>query len=402
MKQPIVLAFSGGLDTSFCVPYLIDQGFAVHTLFVNTGGVSQQKEQEIEQRAYELGATNHYSLDAKQALWNKTVIPLVWANQLYQGKYPTLCADRYLIVEEAIKLCQQLNTPYIAHGCTGMGNDQVRFDLAVLAHGDYKILSPIREIQKAHTQTRQYEIDYLKAKGFTVSEQQNRYSVNENLLGVTISGSEIDQWQEPSEDTYVLCNAPSKIKQCPTEIKLNFENGTPVAIEGESLAGAEILQYLNHIGGQYGIGREIYTGDTVIGLKGRILFEAPGIKLLQTAHKALEEVCLTNKQNQFKPLVAQQWTELVYNGFYFDPLYQNVLACLQSMQQQVTGQVTLKLHAHQAIAVAVQSHHLLASDEASYAQSASWGIEEAMGFIKLYGQSTTTWALVNQSQKKAG
>lgn len=396
----IVLAFSGGLDTSFCVPYLIEKNFEVHTLFVNTGGTSQEKEQQIEQRAYQLGATKHYSVDAKEKLWNNIVTPLIWANQLYQNKYPTLCADRYLIVEEAIKLCKKLATPYIAHGCTGMGNDQVRFDLAVMAHGDYQIVSPIREIQKQHPQTRQFEIEYLQEKGFQVSVEQNRYSINENLLGVTISGSEIDQWQAPNDDTFVLCQSPENIKQAPDEITIYFENGSVKRIEHTELKkpikNVEILQYLNMLGGKYSIGREIYTGDTIIGLKGRIVFESPGISLLLTAHKALEETCLTHKQNQFKPLVANQWTELVYSGFYFEPLYKNVYSFLKDSQEKVTGKVTLKLYPRQALAVNIESQNILNSKDACYAQSASWGIEEAMGFIKLYGKSATTWASVNE------
>ncbi len=401
MKKTVVLAFSGGLDTSFCVPYLLAQDFEVHTIFVNTGGVSSENEQSIEQRAYELGATKHHTIDAKQSLWDDIVVPLVWANKPYQEQYPTLCADRYLIVEEAIKLCKQLNTKYIAHGCTGMGNDQVRFDLAITAHGDYQILSPIREIQKQHKQTRQFEIDYLQAKGFSVSTDQSRYSINENLLGVTISGAEIDDWQEPQDDTYVLCKPPAQVEKEPINITLNFEQGVVTSLDQKPIYHADILQYLNQLAGQYGIGRDIYTGDTIIGLKGRILFEAPGLKLLQTAQKALEEVCLTNKQNQFKPILASQWTELVYNGFYFDPLYQNILCGLKSIQNKVSGKVTLKLYPHKALAVDVQTRHALTSSDASYAQSASWGIEEAVGFIKLYGKSTATWSLVNADSANA-
>ena len=400
MRKKVVLAFSGGLDTSFCVPYLLDKGFDVYTLFVNTGGIDKHHELQIEKRAYELGASQHFTVNGKQKLWQDIVVPLVWANHLYQNKYPTLCADRYLIVEEAIKLCQSLGTQYIAHGCTGMGNDQVRFDLAISAHGNYQILSPIREIQKAHPQTRQYEIDFLQAKGFAVSVKQNRYSINENLLGVTISGCEIDEWKAPLLDTYVLCQPPAKVKQQPITLSLTFKHGMVTSINNQAMDGADIVQELNNVAAEYSIGRNIYTGDTIIGLKGRIVFEAPGLSLLQTAHKALEEVCLTSKQNDFKPLLAQQWTELVYKGFYFDPLYNTIREGLASLEKNVTGTVTLQLLPHQAIAIAIESQNTLTSKDAIYAQSASWGVEQATGFIQLYGQSTTTWASVHSYDSK--
>ena len=164
MKK-IVLAFSGGLDTSFCVPYLIDKGFEVHTIFVNSGGVSLNEEKKISKRAYELGARKHINVSIENSLWKQIIKPLIWSGSLYQDKYPALCSDRYLIVSEAIKLCRKLNTKYISHGCTGMGNDQVRFDLSIQAFGNYKTITPIREIQNKVTDVRGYEQEYLKTKG---------------------------------------------------------------------------------------------------------------------------------------------------------------------------------------------------------------------------------------------
>ena len=161
MKK-IVLAFSGGLDTSFCVPYLIDKGFEVHTIFVNSGGISSNEEKKISKRAYELGARKHINVSIENSLWKQIIKPLIWSGSLYQDKYPALCSDRYLIVSEAIKLCKKLNTKYISHGCTGMGNDQVRFDLSIQAFGNYKTITPIREIQNKVTDVRGYEQEYLK------------------------------------------------------------------------------------------------------------------------------------------------------------------------------------------------------------------------------------------------
>ena len=395
MKK-IVLAFSGGLDTSFCVPYLIDQGFEVHTIFVNSGGTSPSEEKKISKRAYELGAKKHINVSIETSLWNEIIKPLVWSGSLYQDKYPALCSDRYLIVSEAIKLCKKLNTKYISHGCTGMGNDQVRFDLSIQAFGNYKTITPIREIQNKVSDVRGYEQEYLKNKGFKVSTLHTKYSINENLMGATVSGSEIDDWKEPSKESYILCNTPDKYPSKPKKLEIEFSKGEAKKINGKSMKGPDLLRMLNKIGGKYGIGRELFAGDTIIGIKGRFLFESPGISILQRSHRALEEAIFTDKQNNFKPLIGKRWVELVYGGFYFDPLTKNLENFLEDIQKPVTGKVTVLLTAGKVEAVAVDSKKILVSKDAVYAQSASWGVEESTGFIKLLGKSTSTWTEVNK------
>ena len=395
MKK-IVLAFSGGLDTSFCVPYLIDQGFEVHTIFVNSGGTSTNEEKKISKRAYELGAKKHINVSIETSLWKEIIKPLVWSGSLYQDKYPALCSDRYLIVSEAIKLCKKLNTKYISHGCTGMGNDQVRFDLSIQAFGNYKTITPIREIQNKVTDVRGYEQEYLKNKGFKVSTLHTKYSINENLMGATVSGSEIDDWKEPSKESYILCNTPDKYPSKPKKLEIEFSKGEAKKINGKSMKGPDLLRMLNQIGGKYGIGRELFAGDTIIGIKGRFLFESPGISILQRSHRALEEAIFTDKQNNFKPLIGKRWVELVYGGFYFDPLTKNLENFLEDIQKPVTGKVTVLLTAGKVEAVAVDSKKILVSKDAVYAQSASWGVEESAGFIKLLGKSTSTWTEINK------
>ena len=395
MKR-IVLAFSGGLDTSFCVPYLIDQGFEVHTIFVNSGGTSASEEKKISKRAYELGAKKHINVSIETSLWKEIIKPLVWSGSLYQDKYPALCSDRYLIVSEAIKLCKKLNTKYISHGCTGMGNDQVRFDLSIQAFGNYKTITPIREIQNKVTDVRGYEQEYLKNKGFKVSTLHTKYSINENLMGATVSGSEIDDWKEPSKESYILCNTPNKYPSKPKKLEIEFSKGEAKKINGKSMKGPDLLRILNKIGGKYGIGRELFAGDTIIGIKGRFLFESPGISILQRSHRALEEAIFTDKQNNFKPLIGKRWVELVYGGFYFDPLTKNLENFLEDIQKPVTGKVTVLLTAGKVEAVAVDSKKILVSKDAVYAQSASWGVEESAGFIKLLGKSTSTWTEINK------
>lgn len=395
-SRDIVLAFSGGLDTSFCVPYLKEQGWTVHTVFADTGGVDAEERAFIEQRAAELGVASHVTVDGGPAIWDGFVKPFVWAGEAYQGQYPLLVSDRYLIVDAALARAAELGTNAIAHGCTGMGNDQVRFDLAVKAQGEFRIVAPIREIQKEHTQTRAYEQAYLEERGFGVRAKQQAYTINENLLGLTMSGGEIDRWEAPGEGARGWCAPRAEWPEAPLQVKVRFEQGTAVALDGETLPGAQILAKLNALFAPYGVGRGIYTGDTVIGLKGRIVFEAPGLISLLAAHRALEDTVLTKQQNRFKPEVARKWTELVYEGFFHDPLKADIEAFLESSQAQVTGEVVLETRGGRVDAVAVTSPHILNAKGATYAQSADWGVEEAEGFIKLFGMSSTLYAQVNR------
>jgi len=394
-KKEIVLAFSGGLDTSFCVPYLREKGYDVITLFVDTGGVGEEERRYIEDRARKLGAAEHVTLEGGRAIWEQVVVPLVQGGALYQGQYPLLCSDRYVIVEKALEVCAARGIPAFAHGCTGMGNDQVRFDLAIRALADVAIVAPIREIQLEHTNVRAYEQRYLEERGVEVRAKASKYSINTNLLGVTTSGSEIDLFEAPGPETFVLCAPRAAWPEAPRRVRLRFERGALTAVDGEAAPGEEMLRRLNEIFGAYGVGRGIYTGDTTIGLKGRIVFECPGISALLTSHRALEEAVLSAHQNAFKPVVAQKWVELVYKGFFFEPLKRDLEAYLASSQQFVSGEVTLETHGGAAHAVAVDSPHILRSRSAVYAQSADWGVVEAEGFIKLFGQSSTLSARIN-------
>ncbi|MGY0504156.1 argininosuccinate synthase [Luteimonas sp. e5] len=391
----IVLAFSGGLDTSFCVPWLKEQGWNVHTVFADTGGVDAEERAYIEARAEELGVASHLTVDGGPAIWEGFVKPFIQAGEGYQGQYPLLVSDRYLIVDAALARARALGTDAIAHGCTGMGNDQVRFDLAVKASGRYRIIAPIREIQKEHTQTRAYEQQYLQQRGFDVPGKQQRYTINENLLGVTLSGGEIDAWQAPGAEARGWCKPRAEWPQQPLRVTLTFVQGEAVALDGQEMPGPELLAWLNREFAAYGVGRGIYTGDTTIGLKGRIVHEAPGLTALLVAHRALEEAVLSKQQNRFKPDVARRWVELVYEGFFHDPLKTDLEAFLASSQRMVNGEVVLETAGGRVDAVEVRSPHILQSGGATYAQSADWGVEEAEGFIKLFGMSSTLWAEVN-------
>ena len=389
MTEKIVLAFSGGLDTSYCVLDLVKSGYEVHTAFVDTGGVDDAGRDTIRTRAESLGATRHHEINVAPEIWDEFVKPLVWSHARMLGEYPLLCSDRYLIVKSCLKLCDELGTRRFGHGCTGMGNDQLRFDQTVRSLGDYRIHAPIRDLQSRVQAVREYELQVMADAGFEVDASASRYSINENLLGVTISGSEIDEFKQPAGDAWSMTAGRQDWPDDALEIRLGFEKGVAVSVDGECLDGPEILKALNLKLGAWGVGRHIYTGDVTIGLKGRIAFECPGIDGLLTAHQALEDTVNTRFQNQFRKQVSDRWAELVYSGFFYEPHKHDLEAYLRSSQEMVTGEVVLHTEGGAVTAVSVDAPYRLQNPDAVYAQSADWTPEEAVGFIKLLGQSTT-------------
>ncbi|TVS11178.1 MAG: argininosuccinate synthase [Wenzhouxiangella sp.] len=396
MSEKVVLAFSGGLDTSYCVLALKEQGFEVHTAFVDTGGIDPDQKAWIARRARDLGAAEHHELDAAQPLWDQFVVPLLWSGARMLEQYPMLCSDRYVIVQECLQLADRLGTRRFAHGCTGMGNDQLRFDQSVRSLGDYSIHAPIRDLQRETANVRAHELKLMADAGIDVPESNSRYSINENLLGVTLSGQEIDEFGVPGDDTRVLCRPRSEWPEQALALTIGFQNGRAVSLDDEQLPGPEILKRLNQRLGAYGVGRHIYTGDVSIGLKGRIVFECPGVDGLMIAQRALREAVNTRLQNQFQPAIAQRWAELVYTGFFFEPHKADLEAYLENANQYVTGVVRLASDGGAVEAVAVGSRYLLKDPDAVYAQSAGWTPEEAEGFVKLIGQSSTLAARVRR------
>jgi argininosuccinate synthase len=389
IRTPVVLAFSGGLDTSYCVLALKEQGYDVHTVFVDTGGLDEKEVAWIEERALSLGAVKHHLVDASKLIWEEFVRPLVWSQSRVLGEYPMLCSDRYLIVRLSLALCDKLGTTHFAHGCTGMGNDQMRFDQTVRCLGDYEIHAPVRELQKGSGNIREIEIGILKAAGVSIPEKTGKYSINENLLGVTISGSEIDDFKAPDAGTWHRSRPRAEWPSTPLQVRVRFEKGEAVAVNDREMDGPSILQFLNDEFGRYGVGRHIYTGDVTIGLKGRIVFECPGIDALLLAHQGLEDCVNTRFQNQFRHQVSQRWAEMVYAGFFYEPHKQDLEAYLESSQAFVTGTVTLETHGGSLHVVAVDSDYIIQDPDAVYAQSCNWSATEAEGFIKLTGQSSS-------------
>jgi len=398
MSEKIVLAFSGGLDTSYCVLDMVQQGFEVHTAFVDTGGLTAGEKSSIAERALSLGAAKHHEISVADEIWQEFVVPLVWSHARMLGEYPLLCSDRYLIVKHCLKLCDELGTVHFGHGCTGMGNDQMRFDQTVRSLGDYRIHAPIRDLQSRVSKVRDHEMKVLADAGFPVAASSSRYSINENLLGVTISGSEIDRNQAPADDVWTITRPRTEWPVAAMSVRIGFAKGVAVSVDGLAMSGPEILQKLNERLGEYGIGRHIYTGDVTIGLKGRIAFECPGIDGLLAAHQALEDSINTRFQTQFRAGIAARWADLVYAGFFYEPHKLDLEAYLQSSQQFVTGEVELVSDGGNLRAASIETPFRLHKAGAVYAQSCDWTPEEAVGFIKLLGQSTTLAGQVRKGQ----
>lgn len=379
MKK-VILAFSGGLDTCYCVLALKNKGYTVVTLTVDTGGFTAVEKADIARKSKVLGAVKHVFVNAKQDFFEKIIAFTIQSHGLYQGSYPNMCADRYLIVESLVSQAKKEKTTMVAHGCSATGNDLVRFQMTFAALAPtLTVLTPTHEIGGDRTK----EQVYLAAHGFPVSNLHKKYSVNQNILGVTYSGSEIDQCQAPDDSIFLQ----TKIKKTkPAMLTLTFEKGIPISVNGRKMSGASILSYLNGFVGSYGFGKSYYTGDCVVGIKGHLVFEAAGILTLIKAHKALSELTLTKSEQEVADLVGPKLTDLVYNGKYYDPAVSELKIFFTAQQEHITGTATLQISQNNVQVVAITSPFALVSPRiATYGQHSSWTPGEVQGFIKIYG-----------------
>jgi len=382
-----VLAFSGGLDTTFCVLWLKEQGYRVSTVTVNTGGFSDPELARIEALSGQLGAEQHVTVDAQKELFDEYLRFLIFGNVLRGGLYPlSVSAERVCQARRVVTVAKSLGADTLVHGSTGAGNDQVRFDVAFRALApELELRTPIRELALS----RDEEMAYVAARGIVLPEKMRAYSVNEGLWGTSIGGREThDAWAELPETAYPGGEIDPGLR--PQELTLGFEAGIPRVLNGQELSPVALVWALNEIGRDYGIGRGVHLGDTILGIKGRVGFEAPAPHLLIAAHRELEKLVLTGKQLFWKESLGNLYGSLMHEGQFFDPLARDLEAFLSSSQTVVSGEVRLRLRPHAFTVLGIRSPHALMNAAASYGEgSRLWTGAEAAGFAKLHGISQT-------------
>jgi len=394
MKK-LVLAYSGGLDTSYCAKYLSgEQGFEVHAVSVNTGGFSQGEIQEIEKKALALGASTYTSIDAVASFYDKVVKYLIFGNVLRNNTYPlSVSAERIVQAMEIVRHAKAIGARYIAHVSTGAGNDQVRFDMIfqILAP-EIEIITPIRDKRLA----REEEIEYLKRNGFDQSWEKAKYSINRGLWGTSVGGSETLTSQQPlPEEAY-----PSPLeKEFPKELKLSFEKGELVAVDGEKGSPVANIEKLSEIASKYAIGRDIHVGDTIIGIKGRVGFEAAAPLIIIKAHHLLEKHTLSKWQQFQKEQMGNFYGMLLHEGNYLDQVMRNIEAFLVDTQKYVGGDVFLTLYPYRFTLDGINSpHDLMYASFGSYGEmNKGWTAADAKGFIKILSNAGKIANHVNPS-----
>jgi argininosuccinate synthase len=387
--EPILLAFSGGLDTSFCVPWLKDTyGRPVITVTVDTGGIDTAAAKSLAARAKLLGAIEHHQIDAREAYFNQVLKFLIMGNVRRGNSYP-LCvgAERVLQAQTIAQMALKLKTKMVAHGCTAAGNDQVRFEVALRTLApDLEIIAPVRD----HAFKRPEQLKYLQEHQLPIPPFGGAYSVNRGLWGVTIGGKETltSQGTIP-DDAWVLSKDAFAQPRTAERHRVGFEQGVPASLDGEKLVAVAIIEKLESIAGPFGIGRGIHLGDTVIGTKGRVAFEAPAAEVLLNAHRELEKLVLTGKQARIKETVAQPYGDLVHEGQHLDPVCRDIEALLVSSQARVTGEVSLLLRPGSMFVEGVTSpYSLMAASKGVYGESAGeWTPTDALGYSKMLALS---------------
>lgn len=390
MKKKILVAFSGGLDTSYCVKYLSeDKGYEVHTLTVNTGGFDEQQLVEIEARAKSLGVASHTAVDETKTYYDTVIRFLIYGNILKNNTYPlSVSAERMSQALAVAKYAKAMKVAAVAHGSTGAGNDQVRFDMVlnVLAPG-LEIITPIRDLKLS----REEEINYLKSKGVNMNFEKALYSINKGLWGTSVGGKEtLSSLGMLPEEAW-----PTPVSKTGSEtVILHFEKGELIKINDKSFAHpTEAIHHLQALAGPYGIGRDVHVGDTIIGIKGRVGFEAAAPMLIIKAHHALEKHVLTKWQLSWKDQLAQFYGNWLHEGQYGDPVMRDIEAYLANTQNHVTGTVHLELHPYRFIVLGVETpYDLMSSKFGKYGEmNLGWTGEDVKGFTKIFGNQTAIY-----------
>jgi argininosuccinate synthase len=399
VTEKIVLAYSGGLDTSVLIKWLQEKYSAsVITVTVDVG--QQENFKEIEEKAKNLGVAQHYSIDAKQEFAANYIFPAVKANALYEGKYPVSTSlSRPLIVSKIVEIADKEGASAFAHGCTGKGNDQVRFDVSISSLApDLKIIAPVREWGL----TRDGEIEYAMAHGIPVSLSAKSYSIDQSLWGRSIECGPLENPdQEPPEDAFEWTVSPEKAPNAPEYVTVKFEGGVPIALNGENLDPVTLIETLNKTAGKHGVGRIDHIEDRLVGIKSREVYECPAATIILEAHKDLEKMVLTRHEVLFKEKIDAQWTFLAYTGLWMDPLREDLEAFIDKTQERVEGEVRVKLYKGGLRVVGRSSPMSLYDlNLATYDIKTTFNQAFSKGFIELWGLQTKTFnALKNKLNK---
>jgi len=386
MKGKAVLAFSGGLDTSVVVKYLQEKhNLDVVTVTIDVGQGDDQK--KIASKAKKLGVIKHYNLDARLEFVNDFIFPSIKANALYQKKYCLATAlARPLIAQKVVDIAKKENAKALAHGCTGKGNDQVRFDVTMRSGTTLPIIAPIRDLNL----TRDVELKFAKKHGIQIDTAAKRFSIDQNLWGRAIEGGDMeDAYKEPPEDAFIWVktrNMPDK----PQYLEIEFKEGIPVAVDGKHLKPIELIQYINKKAGACGVGIVDHIEDRVVGIKSREVYETPAATCLIEAHTDLEKMVLTKHELKFKSLVDSEWAWLAYSGLWQDPLKSDLDMFINATQKRVSGTVKLKMFKGSLIVVGRKSEYSLYShDLATYGSGSTFDQTLAKGFVELWGLQST-------------
>jgi argininosuccinate synthase len=392
-NNKLVIAYSGGLDTSYCAVHLSkDCGYEVHAVSVNTGGFSEKELKIIESNAYNLGVSSYQNIDAVTTFYTKVVKYLIYGNVLKNNTYPlSVSAERIIQAIEIIEYAKSIGAKYIAHGSTGAGNDQVRFDMIFQTLApEIQIITPIRDQQL----TREAEIEYLKSRGVDLSWDKAKYSINKGLWGTSVGGAEtLTSHMALPDQAY-----PSALESDRSQtVTLSFEQGQLVALDGISSSAVTAIQKLDAIASKYAIGRDIHVGDTIVGIKGRVGFEAAAALIIIKAHHLLEKHTLTKWQLQHKDYIANFYGMHLHEGQYLDPVMRDMEAFLENSQSRVSGHVEVVLNPYHFTINGIESKNdLMQAKFGSYGElNTSWTADEAKGFIKIFGNQNKIYQNVN-------